>query len=499
MSNTINTRNTRNTRNNRGHNGNVLLALPTVAEFENLIQPLVNELVTADITADISSVSPTINSFNRELIGHIESLLQSHSSMERLKNIFTSIQNLSQNDINSIDVNELLRRVFLLYGYISNLTSIKYNINLQDINKKYAIYALVQSLVDQYIGVRFGLREKFKDRAPERNLPFLIEEQIALRGSVSPDAAATELLALHAAASVAEQRSSSNDEYPTDDEQYGQNRRVVSDVSDESPKLNIRSYKPEEIKSRKEERQRIHPKYDEIKHKNTCESNEIYQGLYQGYLEACKVLHGYDTELSYKLDTNPNEPDDSADSTDTIVVSRLMEIQECYDGIVLYLKKATNRKKYTYVKVGSTGIDAGGLSRQFSNSVGNYIKQTFMIPSIRQTTNSQAGGANNHINVANNVVSNTNIENNRSSTTGSNTNSCPKKEIFNVSPMDFNLNLKQTEEEIKNLSQVLRYYAFTTSRINSDNNSKFSLGLNLSAFSLIVLFDQTGIIEKIIS
>jgi len=233
-----------------------------------------------------------------------------------------------------------------------------------------------------------------------------------------------------------------------------------------------------------------------------------------GYLEGCKILHGdfgnpdSDGNLyNNKLSTNSNQP--SSGGT-TIKISVAFKPNECYKGINNYLKKEpTNKSKYIFIIAGKDGSDAGGLSKQFSNAVGDHIKTTFM-KSIITDTESQAGGAapapaepaepaEPSAAPPAEPSAAPPAEPAEPSAAAVNNEHCPTKETFDLSPMNFVLPPYQSS--IINLAHILAYYAFGVSRINNDSNfdrAKLNLGINFSAFALIVLFDTTGIIQDII-
>jgi hypothetical protein len=236
-----------------------------------------------------------------------------------------------------------------------------------------------------------------------------------------------------------------------------------------------------------EERTVIHPNYFII---NQLERLEIVKG----YLECCNLLHGYDTS-SYTLRQNPhNTPRDQGE---TIDVSKQMKSEESYKGIVEFLAFKGNKIKQPYVKPDGPGCDAGGISRDFSNAVGNYIKEKYMthvvvpkvlsIESESLTSNSQAGGA---AAAAENIRRNAATGNSRANSNASNS---EKKIDIDLSPMDFNLSETTTEEEIQNLASVLGYYAFVVPKLSDKG---LNLGINFSAFALIVLFND-DIITKL--
>lgn len=237
-----------------------------------------------------------------------------------------------------------------------------------------------------------------------------------------------------------------------------------------------RLYTVAEIAERDEESKIIHPKYSDIK--ALFETNHESK-IYEGYLEGCKILHGYDT-TSYKLNVNSGQP---AEFGDTINITEKYEPENCYKHITTYLEKPNNTKKKTFIKLrGSIVIDAGGVSKEFANLVGDYIRQKFMIfIDAEKNSKSQNGGA-----AAAAAVNSSKAE------------YCPdKKKEFYLSPMDFALPLPINDDQVETLAKVLGYYAFIVSRINSDIRSNFNLGINFSAFALIVLFDKTGVIQKI--
>ena len=220
----------------------------------------------------------------------------------------------------------------------------------------------------------------------------------------------------------------------------------------------------------------IHPNYENIQKLKR-------PAIVKGYVEGCNLLHGYNTG-SYNLYQNLNN---TPTSRGVIKVSARIEPEESYIGIVGFLKINENKSKEMFVRPQGPGINLGGISREFSNAVGNYIKENFMIPVVPKdcSRKSQAGGA----------AAAAPNHNNNPTTGNSNASNSEKKSDIDLSPMDFNLSESTTEEKIEQLAPVLGYYAFVVPKIN---DQALNLGINFSAFALIVLFND-DIISKLIT
>lgn len=256
-------------------------------------------------------------------------------------------------------------------------------------------------------------------------------------------------------------------------------------------------YTSDEIAARIAEHNSIHPNYD--KFIKLPPDSEVRAG----YLEGCKILHGDfgnpDSDghmYNNKLSANLNQPSSRGR---TIFLTTEFDPNECYNNINEYLKEDTNKSTYTFIKkLKALGIDAGGLSNQFSIAVGDHIKTTFM-KSIITDTESQAGGAAEPSELPEAPPAaepSAKLPAPLPAELPAAAAPCPTKKKFDLSPMNFVLPPDQSS--IIDLAYVLAYYAFGVSRINNFDRAKLNLGINFSAFALIVLFDTTGIIQEIV-
>jgi hypothetical protein len=238
----------------------------------------------------------------------------------------------------------------------------------------------------------------------------------------------------------------------------------------------------EENKNHNDTLELDHPIFSMLKQNQSF--NIKYERIKVGYITGCDILHGYNKKNN-KLIINPELKYSYNPGLSIIIITTEEQKLKSsnYNG---YLELLYNKLIDFLGNIFDTGdlfniqfkkgdnetspVDAGGVSIEIL--IGNYIKQNFMCNLINE--NKLCSAENTPVNTSVNTPVNTPASTEKT-----------KTEI-DLSPKIFDPMKLDTDEKIKNLASVLKYYIFKASRLNEKPQS---LGINFSLFTLCILFD----------
>jgi hypothetical protein len=376
------------------------MVLPTLEQFRAQIVPLVNSLLTGDRSGEV----------------------QIRTELDR---IFEDINRQIRIELVNRETspNRILQLHYLTYAYHS------FFIRYASIVAPHFVSVLNPN---RYFWLSVRLRNNFRSRRPDRQIPDIPTEGMFTEGSVSEEAAAAEAAAAPVAPAPVrrapapapvrrarrpgggeeeeveeqevEEEGEGEEEEVEVEEQEVEEQEVEEEGEGEEEEVEVEEQEVEEgeddadeddaieedanhsyaFKATEatptaktqllEERKVIHSNYEII---NRLKKNR--PDIVRGYLEGCNLLHGYDTG-SYTLEQNPNNIPKTQGTT--INVTSGIKSEESYENILFFLSKETNKRKLPFVKPAGKGINFGGISRDFSNAVGNFIKENYMTPVV---------------------------------------------------------------------------------------------------------------------
>jgi len=246
---------------------------------------------------------------------------------------------------------------------------------------------------------------------------------------------------------------------------------------------------------------------------------EQIKSLYNGYTETCEIVNGYNNNHYHVLERSNlkaieikfGEP----------VQFNSLNMEQSFVELVSFISKSENKNKKPYIIFeGQEGIDAGGLSKTLCGLFGEYLKKTYMTDisqkiCVKNNNNSLKESRNNSLTEKeereqrekeeshnNNSLKKSKESRNNSlkkSKESHNNNLSKdlefdfKKKLFNVKLLEDKL-LKD-EKILENLSNVLYFFMFIMSPIRPETPD-LTLNLNLSEFTLMILFDMFSRVGK---
>jgi hypothetical protein len=242
--------------------------------------------------------------------------------------------------------------------------------------------------------------------------------------------------------------------------------------------INIFKVKEEENKNHNDTLELDHPNFSMLTKNESF--NTKYKKIKDGYITGCDILHGY--KKSNKLIINPELKDSYKPGLSIIITPEEQKLESSnynrylellYNKLIHFLGNIFDKGDLFYIKFEKNNnntipVDAGGVSSYFGMLIGNYIKQNFMCNLINE--NKLCSAENTPINTPVNTPASTE----------------KTKTEIDLSPKIFDPVKLDTDEKIKNLASVLKYYIFKASRLNKKSQS---LGINFSLFTLCILFD----------
>jgi hypothetical protein len=226
-----------------------------------------------------------------------------------------------------------------------------------------------------------------------------------------------------------------------------------------------------------------HPNYLFVKDQLKLKRPNIALGYNLGFI----ILHG-NISNTYDITFNPENFPKTRGAT--IKIPAPVIPQTVYKEFLQYLQVSGNRIKMPFFVVDDSSaseraINAGGVSRDMFEIIGKYIKDTLMFSNVSNSTciknnknnNDPAKmGAGAGVGAVGAAEASANVYSNKNN---------KKSKVMFGDNVPYNF---ITDNDIKHeLSEILGYFAFVCTRLNEDHN--FSLGINFSAFSLMMLFN----------
>ena len=290
----------------------------------------------------------------------------------------------------------------------------------------------------------------------------------------------------------------------------------------------------------------------QIEHPNyKSRLNCIRPNVYDGYMLGCDMIHGYESGR-YNISQNKCNIPKKQGTTIALDITSIKNKNEkksiIYKGYIDFINNAANKKNIPFIKINeSNAINLGGVVRDMSLNVGDYIKDKFMfsneiaespectmpnqlsnersptrllnggyskVSKIKRKSIKQYGGSNSSarpspspIPIARRLTfgnepappsppSPTTLPSPTTNNMPTNSiNVSKEKHEYNMYMQHFDVDKLQklSDQDRNDLIKLLGYFAFVMSRVNKPEDTQsqtgLSLGINFSNFTLLMLFN----------